>query len=57
MGHGIYVEHFTLQLMWELKWGLYFGIVSVLVPVPLPHKFCLIRPKVATSGHEGYKQK
>ena len=32
-----HVEHFTLQLMWEFKWDLYFGILSVPVPVPLPH--------------------
>ena len=35
MGHC----QISLQLMWELKWVLYFGIVSV--PVPFPHKFCL----------------
>ena len=46
MGHWILCQTFTLQLMWELKWVLYFGIVSVLVlvPFPYPHKFCLIRP-------------
>ena len=30
--------------MWELEWVLYFGIVSVPVPVLVPHKCCLIRP-------------
>ena len=30
--------------MWELNWVLYFGIVSVPVPVPFPHKFCLNKP-------------
>ena len=32
--------------MWELERDLYFGIVSVPVSVlvPVPHKFCLIRP-------------
>ena len=30
--------------MWDLKQVLYFGIVSV--PVPVPHKFRLIRPSV-----------
>ena len=40
-----HVEHITLQLrtMLELKWDLYFGIVSLTVPFPFPHKFCLIR--------------
>ena len=27
MGHRILCQTFTLQLMWELKWALYFGIV------------------------------
>ena len=44
MGCTILCLAFTLQLMWELKWDLYLCIVSVLVPVPVPHKFCLIRP-------------
>ena len=30
--------------MWELKSVLYFGIISVPVPVPFPHKYFLIRP-------------
>ena len=38
----ILCQTFTLQLMWELKQVLYFGIVLVLVPVP--HKFCLNKP-------------
>ena len=39
MGHSILYQTFALQLMWELKRVLYFGVVSVpvLVPVPLPH--------------------
>ena len=41
MGHCILCQTFTLQLMWELKWVLYFGILSVPVPVLFPHKFCL----------------
>ena len=38
-----YAEHFTLQLIWEIKQDQYFGIVSVPVPLPFPYKFCLIR--------------
>ena len=48
MGHCILCQTFTLQLMWELKQVLYFGIVSALVPVPVPfpHKFCLNKPSL-----------
>ena len=46
MGLCILCQTFTLQLMWELKWVLYFGIVLVPVPiqVPVPRKFCLNEP-------------
>ena len=39
MFHCILCRTFTLQLRWDRDLYLYFGIVSVSVPVP--HKFCL----------------
>ena len=36
MGCTILCLAFTVQVIWELKWDLYFGIVSVLVPGPFP---------------------
>ena len=39
-----YVKPSHFQLLWELEQVLYFGIVSVPVLVPFPHKFCLNKP-------------
>ena len=47
MGHCILCRTFTLPLMWDRDLYLYFGIVSVLVPVPFPHMFCLHKSLVA----------
>ena len=54
MGHCILCQTFTLQLMWELKWVLSFGIVSapVPVPVPFPRKFCLNAPSCPVQNQE-----
>ena len=37
-----YVKPSHCKIMWDLKRVLYFGIVSV--PVPVQHNFSLIRP-------------